>query len=161
MFFRSSSVFLTALSSVAFGQNYLIQTFAGGALPISIPGTSASLNGPSRVAVDQAGNLLFTDRHTVLQLNKASGVLSLIAGNGAAGYTGDNGPATSAQLNQPSGIAIDRAGNLYIADAGNQRIRKVSPSGVITTVVSVAQPSGIAVDANGNLYMLILGPTVS
>jgi DNA-binding beta-propeller fold protein YncE len=60
-------------------------------------------------------------------------VISTVAGNGTQGFSGDNGPATSAQLNQPAGIAVDSAGNLYIADEGNNRIRKVT-NGVITTV---------------------------
>jgi hypothetical protein len=66
-------------------------------------------------------------------LDAATGVLTLVAGNGTPGFSGDNGPATSAQLYSPQGLAVDSASNLYIADSGNNRIRKVS-NGVITTV---------------------------
>ncbi len=73
------------------------------------------------------------DQGRVLRLGAATGALILVAGNGTTGFSGDNGPATSAQLWQPAGVAVDSAGNLYIADTGNNRIRKVS-NGVITTV---------------------------
>ena len=94
-------------------------------------------------------------------------MLNRVAGNARSGYSGDGGPATSAQLSNPDGIAIDRLGNLYIADSGNNRIRKVSSSGIITTAAgdgysgslgdggqatsaSLWYPAGVAVDANGN-----------
>ena len=99
----------------------------------------------------------------------SNGVITTVAGNGTAGFSGDNGPATSAQLNHPQGVAVDSAGNLYIADTANNRIRKVS-NGVITTVAGngtcrlqrrqrpghqrpVEQPHGVAVDSAGNLYI--------
>jgi hypothetical protein len=167
------------VSCCAVGQTYTIQTFAGGGLPVNIPGTSASLDYPSSVAVDGAGNLFFVDaNHVVLRWNASTAVLTLVAGNGIKGYSGDNGPATSAQLNYPAGVAVDSAGNLYIADdvlysngfngysPGNGRIRKVS-NGVITAVsgggsggdngpATSAQLSGIcdvAVDSAGVLYI--------
>src|SRR5450631_2427018 len=128
------TIFLASiLGRAAFGQAYIISTFAGGALPVNIPGTSASLYGPQAVAVDKAGNVFFVDQNDVLRLDAATHVLTLVAGNGLAGFSGDNGPATSAQLNGAWGVAIDSAGNLYIADTQNNRIRKVS-NGVITTV---------------------------
>jgi sugar lactone lactonase YvrE len=152
------------------GQNYTIQTFAGGGLPQNVPGTSASLRSPSSVAVDGAGNVFFIDQNSVvLRLDATTGVLSVVAGNGAAGYTGDNGLATSAQLNSPTALALDAAGNLCIADTGNYRIRMVS-NGVITTVAGngtagysgdngpatsaqLAGPQGVTVDSAGNLYI--------
>jgi uncharacterized protein (TIGR03437 family) len=165
-----SVVPLTAvLSCSAWGQTYTISTIAGGALPVNIPGTSASLGYgvPRYIAADHAGNVFFVDQNTVLRLDATTGVLTLVAGNGSVGFSGDNGPATSAQLNNPSGVAVDSSGNLYIADSGNARIRKVS-GGVITTVAgggssgffdtgpaTSAQlwaPGGIALDSNGNLY---------
>lgn len=145
---------LPFLSILGFGQSYLIQTFAGGALPVKIAATSASLYGPVRGVVDKAGNLIFTDGNSVLKRDKASGILSLIAGNGTQGFSGDGDLATNAQLSIPAGIAADSAGNLYVADYGNGRVRKISASGVITTVESgLNLPIGVAVDVVGNLFI--------
>jgi uncharacterized protein (TIGR03437 family) len=163
-----ASVLALAVSSLASGQTYTISTFAGGGLPVNIPGTTASLS-PGHVAADPAGNLFFVDQNTVLRLDAATGILTQAAGNGTTGFSGDNGPATSAQLYFPTGVAVDSAGNLYIADTDNNRIRKVS-NGVITTVVGngfggfsgdigaatsarLANPVGVAVDSAGNLYI--------
>jgi len=84
------------------------------------------------------------------------GVISTVAGNGSAGFTGDGGPATSAKLSDPSGVAIDGAGNIYIADDSNNRIRKVSPNGTITTVAGTgiagySGDGGPATDAQLNI----------
>ena len=115
-----------ATSGCVFGQTYTINTFAGGGLPVNIPGTSASLRFPDSVAVDGAGNVFFADASAaiVLRLDAKTGILSLVAGNGTLGYGGDNGPATSAELYYPSGVAVDFAGNLYIADTYNDVIRR-------------------------------------
>ena len=83
--------------------------------------------------MDSAGNLYIADSGNNRIRKVSNGVITTVAGNGTAGFSGDNGPATSAQLNYPQGVAVDSAGNLYIADTGNNRIRKVS-NGVITTV---------------------------
>jgi sugar lactone lactonase YvrE len=164
------AVLLTSVMSwSAFCQTHTISTFAGGGLPVNIPGTSAGLSGgdkPESVAADRAGNLFFVYKNAVLRLDARTGVLTLVAGNGTPGFSGDNGPATSAQLSDPLGVAVDSAGNLYIADWGNDRVRKVS-KGVITTVAGngthgdngpatsaqLADPHGVAVDSAGNLYV--------
>jgi len=99
-----------------------------------------------------------------------SGAVTTVAGTGRAGFSGDNGPATSAELSAPEGLAVDQQGNLYIADAGNNRVRKVTPDGVLTTIAGNGDagsagdggravkaelfiPTGLAVDAHGILYI--------
>src|SRR5262245_45892585 len=138
------------------------------------PATGALLAGGSThsgLAMDSAGNLYISDTNNqrIRKVN-TSGIITTVAGNGALGFSGDNGPATSAMLNDPQGIAVDSAGNLYIADASNSRIRKVSPAGIITTVAgngnvvdsgdggpatsaAVDRPAGVTVDSAGNLYI--------
>jgi hypothetical protein len=83
------------LSWSAWGQTYTISTFAGGGLPVNIPGTSASLGPVANVAADRAGNVFFVDQNTVLRLDATTGVLALVAGNGTGGFSGDSGPATA------------------------------------------------------------------
>ena len=161
-------------------QTYTITTVAGGALCCSVgdggSATSAFIHVPMGVAVDTAGNLYIADSgvNNVIRKVTADGTISTVAGNYTAGFSGDGGPATSAQLSGPTGIAVDRAGNLYIVDAGNERIRMVSTDGVIATIagsgngmwggglggegqpatsVELNAPSGAAVDANGNIYV--------
>jgi sugar lactone lactonase YvrE len=164
---------LLVASDVLSAQQYTIATFAGGALPVNISGTSASLGGGSNgttVALDSAGNLFLNspEYNVVLRLSAQTGALTLVAGNGTAGFSGDNGPATSAQLNGPAGVAVDSLGNIYIADSNNNRIRKVS-NGTITTVAGNGDygfsgdngpatsasltPYGLAADSTGTLYI--------
>jgi trimeric autotransporter adhesin len=171
----------TAILAICFGpsvfaQTYTISTFAGGGLPVNISGTSATIAGPPNIAADAAGNVFFTEanQNRVLRLEAVTGILTLVAGNGTTGFSGDGGPATSAQLSAPSGVAVDPEGNLYIADRSNNRIRRVS-GGVITTVAGsgavgegaggfsgdngpatsaqLDDPAGIALDSAGNLYI--------
>jgi sugar lactone lactonase YvrE len=131
----------------------------------------ASLSDPFGVAVDTAGNIYIADtsNHRIRKVD-TSGMITTVAGNGTEGFSGDGGPAASASLNTPIGVAVDRVGNLYIADAFNNRIRKVNARGVIATVAgngdarfsgdhaaavsaSLSAPFGVAVDAVGNLYI--------
>jgi len=120
---------------------HIISTVAGnGDSGVAINGTlavNAALNMPSGVAVDGAGNLYIADtkNNAVRVVSSVTGLISTVAGTGTVGYSGDNGPATSATLNQPWGVTVDGAGNLYIADTNNHVIRMVTIStGTITTV---------------------------
>src|SRR5215472_13884 len=131
--FRTLGVLLCAGASALWAQQYVISTIAGGWLSLGpMAASNFSIGSPGGVAVDSAGNVYFT----VTNLNCAfkvdqNGVLTRVAGNSRAGFSGDGGPAVNAQLNSPSGIAADSAGNLFIADYLNFRIRKVSSGGVI------------------------------
>ena len=132
---------------------------------------AAQLRLPAGVALDGAGNLYIADTaNQRIRKVDAAGVISTVAGDGTFGFGGDGGPATAAQLYFPNGVAPDGAGNLYIADFNNQRIRKVDAAGVISTVAgdgtfgfggdggpaTAAQlylPSDVALDGAGNLYI--------
>ena len=101
------------------------------------PATSAGIYEPQGVALDNAGDVYFADfyHHVVRRIDAASGIITTVAGNGTEGFSGDGGSATSAELNYPEGISLDSAANLYIADSGNYRVRKVdAATGIITTV---------------------------
>ncbi len=130
--------------------------------------TLAYLNYPWGSAVDSAGNLYIADmfNHRIRRVD-TSGIITTVAGNGTPGYSGDHGWATSASLNNPWGVAVDSAGNLYIADTHNHRIRKVAGE-IITTVAgngtpdysgdhgpateaNLNNPEGLTVDSAGNL----------
>ena len=136
-------------------------------------GIYATLNRPFAVALDAAGNLYICDssNHNIRRVNLASGIITTYAGNGLPAFSGDGGQATEASLQFPLGVALDKSGNLYIADAGNNCIRKVSGTGVIVTVAGNGNragfagdgaaavsallniPSDIAVDATGSLFI--------
>jgi sugar lactone lactonase YvrE len=135
------------------------------------PAIAASLYTPYGVAVDNSGNIYIADtfNHRVRKVN-ASGIITTVAGNGTAGYSGDGGAATAAKLNEPFRVAVDSSGNIYIADTYNYRVRKVNTSGIITTVAgngtagysgdggvataaNISYPVGITVDSSGNIYI--------
>ena len=96
------------------------------------PATSAQLTVAYGVTVDAAGNLYIADswNQRIRKVTASTGVITTVAGNGKAGYSGDGGPATSAQLNSPSGVAVDSAGNVYIADTANNAIRRLTPAAI-------------------------------
>jgi sugar lactone lactonase YvrE len=135
--------------------------------------TSAQISTICGIALDAAGDLYIADcdSEVIRRVDASTGIITTVAGNGSGGYTGDGGQATSGTLNSPHGLAIDGAGNLYIADTLNSAIRRVDAStGVITTVAGngtagfsgnntraihaeLNDPEGVAVDAGGNLYI--------
>ena len=133
------------------------------------PATSAEFFYPGRVAVHLHGNLFISDidNDVIREVNASTGVITTVAGNGLIGSSGDGGPATSAELDGPEGVAVDADGNLFIADTYNDEIREVhAGTGVITTIVgapplggppadgvSLNEPYGVAVDAHGNLFI--------
>ena len=137
----------------------------------------ALLNEPYEVAVDSSGNLYIADTaNSRVRKVDPEGVISTVAGTGTRGYSGDGGPATTAELNSPQDVVVDSAGNLYIADGTGQQVRKVDTSGVIRTVAGtgtrasgrlvegvqatstqLAEPTGVAVDSSGNLYIAVSG----
>ena len=153
----------------------IITTIAGnGAVGFAgngVPATAAQLNAPSRVALDTAGNLYFSDNgNNAVRRISTGGVITTIAGNGQYGFSGDGGPAISAMLANPNGLAIDSAGGIIIADSDNRRIRRVDPTGNITTIAGngtnglsgdgrpplstgFGSPADVAVDPAGNIYI--------
>jgi sugar lactone lactonase YvrE len=162
----------------------VLRTIAGGGdeLGEGGPATSAGLCAPNDVAADATGNVYVSNGgiycsgpggHTIRRINP-DGIITTVAGTGVRGFSGDGGPATEAQLNAPTAVAVDGLGNLYIADWGNFRVRKVAPDGIISTFAgtgvrgysgdggpaTAAQifrfgdfGGGIAVDGEGNVYL--------
>jgi len=164
-----AAVLFASASLIA--QPYAIDTAAGGVPPQTpVPAMSASIS-PSQVAADPSGNVYFSSRNAVFKID-AGNSLTRIAGNARPGFSGDGGPAAGAQLNNPNGLAVDASGNLYVADTGNGRIRRVSIDGLIATVAGAGgtangagdggpanlatlyQPFGVALDSAGNLYLV-------
>jgi sugar lactone lactonase YvrE len=123
--------------------NLSISVFAGNGVPgfsgDGGPAVSAELNSPVHLAVDAAGNVYFSDslNNRIRKIAAGTGIISTVAGTGAAGFSGDGGPGTSASFNNPRGVAIDSAGNIFVADTLNRRIRRISArTGIVTTIVS-------------------------
>jgi sugar lactone lactonase YvrE len=121
------------------------------------PATSAELEGPFGVAVDSTGVIYLVDLGRIRKF-APGGIISTVAGTGTPGYSGDGGLATAAQLFAPSGVAVDGAGNLYISDTDNNRIRMVSPGGVISTIAGTGTP-GFSGDGGPAAAAAIMFPT--
>ncbi len=166
---------LAAGSSVGYAQvSYNISTVAGSSFSgDGGPAALGILSQPEGIAVDVRGNIYVADAddHRVRKI-APNGTIQTVAGNGFAGFSGDDGPAGAAQLNAPYGLCFDRNGNLFIADLGNKRVRKISSDGKITTVAGgggiapggngdggpavnakLAAPRNVTADVEGNLYI--------
>ena len=176
---RARGLAACLLALLVSGQNYhdIITTFAGrGSQGSSGDGgaaTSAALSYPYGVAVDSSGNVYIADtgNHKIRRVTVSSGLITTFAGRGSVGSSGDGGAATSAALYSPCGVAVDSSGNVYIADHGNHKIRRVAvSSGIITTFAgrgsygssgdggaatsaALYYPFGVAVDSSGNVYI--------
>ena len=156
------------------GNNYDNYSGDGGAP------TNAELFNPSDVAIDSSGNIYVADagNNVIREISASSGNITTIAGTGVAGYSGDGGLATSATLQEPSAVAVDSAGNVYIADAGNNVIRKIRASNdhIVTvagngtpgysgdggspTSAQLNDPTGVSVSSSGILYIADTGNSV-
>lgn len=153
----------------------------GGGLPVLVPGTINTVAGdgqwiyhgdgvaatsapvflPNGLAVDGSGNLFFSDssNNRVRRVDAATGLISTVAGDGTAGYSGDNGSATHAEVNAPTGLVLDGAGNLYIADSANNLIRRVDAvTGTITTVAGTPGTTGYTGDGGMAASATLTGP---
>ena len=170
------TLFILFINSVNLSaQSGIITTIAGnGIAGYSGDGgaaTAAELNGPWCMAVDKVGNIYVGEytNHCIRKIDTA-GIISTIAGNGTAGFTGDDGPATAAELYFPGSIAFDKNGDLYIADYSANRVRKINKVGIITTFAGngglghsgdggpataahFTAPIGVACDSIGNVYI--------
>ena len=171
----SGNLFIAEASSnrirkVAAGTQVITTVDGGGSPSEGSTAANAILEVPGGLAVGPQGNVFIavTDTHRIRRVDRTTGTITTVAGNGSPAFGGDNGPATKANLNFPQQIALDTGGNLFIADASNNRIRKIAAgTGMITTVAgggsggdgglataaSLSNPTGIAVDAAGNLYI--------
>src|SRR5260221_31449 len=154
----------------------IITTIAGGTAVFrgnGGPALAATLGGVYGVATDAAGNIYATDRDNSLVVKiSPNGTLTVIAGNGFSGYSGEGLRATSGSLSIPIDLAVDASGNVYLAENGADRVRKITPDGIITTVAGggrslgdniaataalLVSPTGIAFDSAGNLYIAEFG----
>lgn len=151
---------LMLLSTIGFAQSSgSITTVAGngteGYAGDGGPAVSAQLSHDTNIAFDSSGNLYIADQiNQRIRKVTSDGQITTVAGNGTPGFSGDGGQAVSAQLNGPTDVAFDSSGNLYIADYGNSRVRKVTPGGVISTVAEIPGAGQIGLDKAGNLYVV-------
>ncbi len=153
--------------------NGMIKTIAGNGSPVhsgdGLRALVAGINHPNKLAIDRVGNIYFSDGGNRVRKIGVTGIIRTICGTGTAGFSGDGGPATAAKINRADGIAFDDAGNIYIADRQNNRIRVIYPNGFINTVggtgsgaystdgapatsVSIASPYGLCTDKLGNVF---------
>jgi gliding motility-associated-like protein len=134
------------------------------------PFAAATFNSIRGIVADALGNLYISDNNAIRKVNTA-GIINTIAGTGTSGYSGDGGPAVQAQLNEPYGVGVDQAGNIYIPDANNNVVRKINVAGIISTIAGIQQSAGyngdggpaidakldfpwaLAVDGTGNVYI--------
>ena len=139
------------------------------------PATQAALNEPYELRWDQGGNMFFVERlnHLIRRVDAKTGVISTIAGKGKAGFSGDGGPATSAELNQPHSLVFDQAGDLVVCDIGNNRLRRIdmktgtistfsgsgekkpTPDGALIADTPLSGPRALDVDGDGNLWLAL------
>ena len=138
------------------------------------PATKAKLNEPYEIRFDRKGNMYFVEmkNHVIRRVDRKTGIIETIAGNGQPGFAGDGGPAKSAQFRQPHSIAFDRDGSMLICDIGNHRIRRIDPSGAISTFGGTGErkptpdgaplegtplngPRAIDVAADGTIYLAL------
>lgn len=155
----------SGIITTVYGTGILNSTGDGG------PASSADIWVPNDIKFDAAGNLFLAEPYKIRKITVSSGIITTVAGNGTAGYTGDGGPAVSAQINIPLGIALDAVGNIYFADSYNHMIRKVTvSSGIISSIVGngapgyagdgglatsaqMTSPRGVFVDAGNNIFI--------
>ncbi len=159
----------------------ILRVFAGNGLDIYSgdggPATQAGMVLPIDAATAPDGSVYILDNLNIIRRVDRDGTITTVAGDIYSGYSGDGGPARNARFNQPRSIAVDPAGNVFVCDRGNHRVRRIGTDGIITTVagnggdtpnaasglateVALASPLGIAVDRQGNLYIADTGPYV-
>jgi len=156
---------------IADSGNNVIREVSGGNINTIVGGVAGQpLIDPETVLVDSSGNLYISEQSGYRISKYSNGNLTVLAGNGNIGFSGDNGPGTDASLNEPSGMALDSQGYLYLCDTDNGRIRKIAPDGIITTIAGLGNPGyygdggfatqallffprGIVVDGSGNVYI--------
>lgn len=145
------------VTRIAGGERFVGNSGDGG------PANLARLRSPSGLAIDSSGNIFISDEGNanIRKVTIATGIITTICGTGEAGYSGDGGPATSAQLSGPVDIAFDSSGNLYVADRGNNRIRKITPDGKINSLVFTTdvgmtdsiEATSLTIDQSDNLLI--------
>lgn len=157
--------------------NIIVTVAGNGGTPFNGDGlvaTNSGINQPYGIALDVAGNLYIADSHNRIRKVDTNGIITTVAGNGGEDYSGDGVAATNTTLSSPKGVFVDSSGNLYIADAANERVRKVGTDGIIHTLVgntkngqfgnysgdggpavnaTVSYPWGVTVDASGNIFI--------